>query len=81
MKILKVTVGGRKEKCLCALGQLNRQVLTFDIFAALLPTGADPARVQRVHLHPLRFGNGCNAPVLKKTESSKIGRFIVAHFH
>ena len=30
---------------------------------------ADPAWVQRVHLHPLRFGNGCNAPVQKRTES------------
>ena len=25
----------------------------------------DPARVQRVHLHPLKFCNGCNAAVLK----------------
>ena len=30
-------------------------------------TGADPAWVQRVHLHLLRFGNGCNAPVQKRT--------------
>ena len=28
-------------------------------------TGAVSSRVQRVHLHPLRFSNGCNAPVLK----------------
>ena len=35
----------------------------------LFSTGADPARVQRVHLRPLRFGNGCNAPVQKRTES------------
>ena len=33
---------------------------------ALLYPGADAARVQRVHLHPLKFGNGCNAPVLKQ---------------
>ena len=30
-------------------------------------TGADAERVQRVHLHPLKFGNGCNAPVLKES--------------
>ena len=32
------------------------------------------SRVQRVHLHPLRFSNGCNAPVLKvaKTEDELI---------
>ena len=45
-----------------------------------LVTGADPARVQRVHLHPLRFGNGCNAPVQKRTKSLKIYQFTVARF-
>ena len=44
-------------------------------------TGADPARVQREHLHPLRFGNRCNAPVQKKTESLKIDQFTVARFN
>ena len=37
--------------------------------------GADPARVQRVHLHPLGFGNGCNAPVLKKTKGLRDFKF------
>ena len=32
--------------------------------------GALLERVQRVHLHPLKFGNGCNAPVLNGTLST-----------
>ena len=31
-----------------------------------LLTGATVAQVQRVHLLLLKFGNGCNAPVLKR---------------
>ena len=38
--------------------------------------GTDPARVQRVHLHPLRFGNRCNAPVLWRTESLQISTYL-----
>ena len=33
--------------------------------------GTSLERVQRVHLHPLKFGNGCNAPVLNGTLSTK----------
>ena len=41
---------------------------------SLVSPGAVSSRVQRVHLHPLRFSNGCNAPVLKgaKTEDELI---------
>ena len=39
-----------------------------DVTVEIEMAGADPARVQRVHLHPLGFSNGCNAPVLKQTK-------------
>ena len=42
----------------------TRSKLGYDHVRASL---ADAARVQRVNLHPLKFGNGCNAPVLKRS--------------
>ena len=35
-------------------------------------TGAVSPRVQWVHLHPLRFSNGCNAPVLKEVKKEEV---------
>ena len=47
-------------------------VVEFRISADLYHySGASLERVQRVHLHPLKFGNGCNAPVLNGTLSTK----------
>ena len=38
-----------------------------DLFICInTSVGADAARVQRVHLHPLKFGNGYNAPILNQ---------------
>ena len=47
------------------IGGLNNDFLQL-VVEAIDRAGADPARVQRVHLHPLRLGNGCNAPVQKR---------------
>ena len=46
----------------------------------LTHTGAPLERVRRVRPHPLKFGNGCAAPVLKKTKAEVKGFLLLFVF-
>ena len=53
----------------------NENVISTYIHQLDLTTGAAAARVQRVHLHPLKSSCGCNAPVLRAIVGTmKVGK-------
>ena len=60
--------------CIVMKPELKNSYLAFSKMASQI--GAAAERVQRVHLHPSIFGNGCIAPVLRAIYYQKDQRTV-----